>query len=68
MIGNVEAVAVHQRVERRKYLLEGKVAGRAEEHEGIGLERRAHGAALALATQLLELLEQFEHQRDAGQH
>jgi hypothetical protein len=34
--GNRDAAAIHQGVERRENLLESKIAGRAEEDEGVG--------------------------------
>ncbi len=42
--GNIEPIAIHQGVERGKDLLEGEIARRTEEHEGVGCEL-AHGWA-----------------------
>ncbi len=53
--------------ERRKNLLVGQIAGRAEEHEGIGLNACSLASRLKFAAQLCEFFEQFERERDAGQ-
>ena len=42
--GNLQPIAIHEGVERRKHLFKGEIAGRTEEHEGIGCEL-AHGWA-----------------------
>ena len=45
MMGILSPSRFTSALKRRKYLLEGEVAGRAEEHEGVGFQR-AHGPAL----------------------
>jgi hypothetical protein len=67
MIGMSRPSRRHHRVQRRKDLLVGKIAGRAEEHEGVRLWS-AHGLMSGhcpLAAQLFELFQQLERERDA---
>src|SRR2546425_8771361 len=43
---HVEVAALHHRLQRRKDLLVGEIAGRAEEHEGVGVEFAHRGLRL----------------------
>jgi hypothetical protein len=58
-------VPVHHGVEGGKDLLVGQIARRAEEYEGIRF-RRAHERSNLRSRRNFELLQQFQHQRDAG--
>ena len=57
---------MHHGVERGKDLLEGQIAGGAEEYEGIGFEC-AHVRSTSVPTQLFQFFQQIERERHTGQ-